>query len=129
MLTATPIHHMHDAKTPPDDEGPAKQALDLLRRGIGGHIKVFRGQAQHQVAHRAADDIGLKTSLFERAHHVDGAFVHQFGVDAVVCRPDFQAFAKTGFGGCIRLAEQLVDEFFDHCGCPEGLFMRVNAAF
>ena len=74
---------MHDAETPANDEGPPEQPLHLLGRGIGGHVKVFRPQAHQQVAHRAAHHIGLEAGLLQRAHHLDGALVHQRRVDAV----------------------------------------------
>ena len=53
MLTPAAIDHVHDAKAPANDEGATKQALDLLGRGVGGHVKVLRAQADQQVAHRA----------------------------------------------------------------------------
>jgi hypothetical protein len=70
MLAAPAKHHMHDAKAPPDDERAAKQALDLLGCGVGGHIKVFGPQADQQVAHRTTHHIGLKPRVMQGAHHI-----------------------------------------------------------
>ena len=59
MLAAPAMHHVHDAKALANDERTAKQRLDLLRRGVGGHIKVLGAQAQQQVAHGTTHDVGL----------------------------------------------------------------------
>ena len=39
-------HHMHDLKAAANDEGAPEQAFDFFRCGVGGHIKVFRLNAQ-----------------------------------------------------------------------------------
>ncbi len=39
VLAPTAIDHVHDAKALADDEGAAKQALDLFGRGVGGHVE------------------------------------------------------------------------------------------
>jgi hypothetical protein len=104
MLAPAAVHHVHDAKPPADDEGTAKQALDLFGRGVGGHVKILGAQAQQQVAHGAADDVGLKTCLLERGHHLGGAAVHQLGVDAVHRGGHLFALAEMGLaaGGAGR---------------------------
>ena len=83
VVAATAMDHVHDAEAPADDEGPPEQALDLLGRGIGGHVEVLGPQAHQQVAHRAAHHIGPKAGLLQGAHHLDGALVHQRRVDAM----------------------------------------------
>ena len=114
VVTAPAVHHVHDAKAPADDEGPAKQAFDLLGCGVGGHIKIFGAQAQQQVAHCATHNVGLKPGLLQGARHVDGAFVHQMGIDAVHRCGHLGAAAKVGLVAFGRFAHQLVDELFDH---------------
>ncbi len=114
VLTAATIDHVHDAKTPPDDEGAAKQVLDLLGRGVGGHVKVFRAQAEQQIAHRTADDIGLETRLLQGVHHVQGALIHQLGVDAMHAGGHVFALAKFARGFAAGLSQQLVKECLDH---------------
>ena len=115
LVVAPPaVHHVHDAKATPDDESTAKQALDLLGRGVGRHIKVFGAQAQQQVAHRTAHHISLEPSLLQSARDVDGTFVHQVRVDAVHRRGHLGAAAKVGLAAFGRFAHQLVDELFDH---------------
>ena len=118
VFTPPAVHHVHDAKAPPDDEGTAEQAFDLFWRGVGGHVEVFGAQTHQQVAHRAAHDVGLETCLLERAHHVGCPPVHQLGVDAMHIGADLFAFAErrllAATGTARGLAQQLVDEFFDH---------------
>jgi hypothetical protein len=87
---------VHDAKTLADDEGAAKQVLDLLGRGIGGHVEVLGTQAQQQVAHGAADDIGLVARALEGLHHIDGATVHQIRVYAMHLNRHFLTLAELG---------------------------------
>ena len=121
VFASAPEHHVHDAKTPTDDEGAPEQALDLLRRRVGGDIEVFRTQADQQVAHRAAHDVSLETRGLERMHDIGRAFVHQLRIDAVFGSGDLLAFAEFRLGATYGLflagrspAEQLVDEVFDH---------------
>ena len=112
VVAATAMHHVHDAKTPTDDEGTAKQTLDLLGCGVGGHIKVLGPQTQQQVAHRTADNVGFKSGLLQCAHNLDCAVVYQFWLDAVFAGGDVAALAKAASGA--GFAQQFVDEFFDH---------------
>jgi len=116
MLAPPAVHHVHDAKTPPDDEGAAEQRLDLLGRGVGGHVEVLGPQPQQQVAHRAAHHVGLEARLLQRGDHVFRAFVDQGRIDLVnLCR-HLLALAEAALALCAAggLAEQLVDEFLDH---------------
>src|SRR5690606_21564248 len=83
VFATAAVDHVHDAKTPPDDEGAAKQGFDLLGRGVGGHIEILGAQAQQQVAHGAADDVGLEAGILQGLDHLAGALVHQVGIDAV----------------------------------------------
>ena len=133
MLAAPAIDHVDDAKTPPDDEGAAKQGLHLLGRGVGSDVKVFGAQAQQQIAHRAAHHIGDKTSVLQSTHHIGGPLIDQGGVDAVGFRRHIHAFTQRGFavgtaaaGG---LGQQVGDKFFDHknCGCA-GACVGIRAA-
>ena len=121
MLSASAIDDMNNPKAPTNDEGTAKQPLDLFWRGIGGYIKVFGSQPDQQVTHGTADDISLKTSLFQGVYHVPGALVHQFWVDAMVCNSNVLTRTEGGFfdsyGACcgaVGFTKQLVDEFFNH---------------
>jgi len=121
MLAAPAVDDVDDAKAPADDEGAAKQRLDLLGRRVGRHVEVLGPQADQQIAYCAADDVGLKTRLLEHMHHIHRALVDQLDVDAVVLEFKVVALAERRFfdtrGGRLvaaGFAEQLVDEFFDH---------------
>ena len=133
MVAPAAEDHVHDAEAPADDEGAAEQRLHLLGRGVGGHVEVLRPQAHQQVAHRTADDEGLVPGLLQRAHHAHRALVEQTLVDAVFFRADLDALAQRHRGlCCVALAEQAVDEFFDHAnsrrmGQPRSSAMRCSA--
>ncbi len=133
VLAATAEDHMHDAEAPADDERAAEQRLHLLRRRIGGDVEVLRTQTQQQVAHRAADHVGLVPGLLQRADDAHRRFVEQTLVDAVFGRADLHALAERhrGLAGG-RLAEQPVDELLDHAkslrmGQPRAVAMRSSA--
>jgi hypothetical protein len=83
VLAAAAEDHVHQAEAPADDEGAAEQRLHLLGRGVGGDVEVLRPQADQQVAHGAADDVGLVAGILERAHHAHGVVVEQLRIDAV----------------------------------------------
>ena len=84
VLAAATEDDVDDAKAPADDEGAPEQRLHLLGRGVGGDVEVLRAQADEQVAHRAADDVGLVAGVGERRDDLDGALVDQRRVDAVL---------------------------------------------
>ncbi len=109
------IHDVHDAKASADDESALEQRFDLLGRGIGGDVEVFGLEAQQQVAHRAADDVGLETRLLQGLHGVAGVLRKAAGVDLVLGAGQVAALAtvlRVGFG-FVR-GEQATDEFTDH---------------
>ena len=109
--------HVNDAKTSSNNESPAKQALDLFGRGVGGHIEVFGAQTHQQVAHGATHHVSLETGLVQGAHHVDSAFIYQVRVNAVGGNGHVHPFAKIGLfarGGCGCFTQEAVDKFFDH---------------
>ena len=83
MVAPAAVDDMHDAEAPADDERAPEQRFHLLRCGVGGHVKVFGAQAHQQVTHRAAHHVGLVAGLLQGAHHLDGALVHQRGVNVV----------------------------------------------
>lgn len=71
-------------------------------------VKVVTTQ---QVAHRAADDVGLVTGLLQRGDDLDRMVVHQRVVDAVLGRRHVDPLAQRHARG---FAQQLVDETLDH---------------
>jgi hypothetical protein len=51
---------MHDLEAAADDARAAEQRAHLFRRGAGGDVEILGLGADQQVAHGAADDIGLE---------------------------------------------------------------------
>ena len=100
LLAAAAEDDMDDAKAPADDEGAAEQALHLLRRGVGRDVEVLGAQAHEQVAHRAADDVGLVAALGQRRDDLDGALVDQRRVDAVHVLRHLDALAARAPPAC-----------------------------
>ena len=116
MIPAAPVDDVHDAKAPSDDEGPPKQRLHLLGRGVGGHVEVLGPPAHQEVAHRTAHHIGFEAGILQCGHDIDRTFVDQAGINAVFLRGHLHAPAQGNARGRYRigLAQQLVDESFDH---------------
>jgi hypothetical protein len=56
---------VNQLETATDDAGVAEFCADLLRRGAGGDVEVFRRDAQHQVTYATADQIGLVTRILQ----------------------------------------------------------------
>jgi hypothetical protein len=142
VLAPAAEDHVHDAKAPADDEGAAEVLLHLLGRGVGGDVEILRPQADQQVAHGAADDVGLIAGVLQRAHHADGVFIQQGGVDAVFGHRHLDTLAERDggqrrrrggrHGGVFALAEKAFDEFLDHSkslrmGQPRSDAMRASA--
>jgi len=64
--------HVRQAKTPADEAAIAKQAPDLFRQGVGGHVEILRRDAQEQVADRPTDQKPLITRLLEAVEDFQG---------------------------------------------------------
>ena len=65
-----PHHHVHNLKAAADDAAAAEYFAHFFRTGAGGHIEIFRLDAQEQIAHRAAHHISLKPGLLQPRHHL-----------------------------------------------------------
>ena len=81
VLAATAEHHVHDAEAPADDEGAAEQAFTCSGVALVATSK-SGAQAQQQVAHRAADDVGLVALFLGKVSTTRTARSSQAGVDA-----------------------------------------------
>src|SRR6185436_15674980 len=115
VLAAAAEHDVDDAEAPADDESTPEQRLHLLGRGVGGDVEVLRAQAEEQVAHGAADDVGLVAGVGERRDDLDGALVDQRRVDAVLRLRHLDALAaRNARAGAFGLAQELGDELLDH---------------
>lgn len=58
LIASAVERDVHDLEAAPDDARAAEQRLDLIGRGVGRHIEVFRLDAEQQVAHGTAHDEG-----------------------------------------------------------------------
>ena len=54
------VQHMHDAKTSTNDARATEQFQNLFRTRIGRNVKILRNMPEHQVAHRATHNVGIK---------------------------------------------------------------------
>ena len=82
------LHHMHDLEAAADDARAAEQAAHLIGRGVGGDVVVLGLDAGDQVAHRAADDVGLEAALLQRFADAPGAGRDLLAADAVAAGRD-----------------------------------------
>ena len=116
VLSTAAEHHVHDAKTSPDDEGSPEQRLDLFRCGVGGHVEVLRAKSQQQIAHCTTHDIGLVTGIDQRLHDLHSTLIDQGRVNLVLGLGHLDTLAMRVLGACrsSRLAHQLIEEFLDH---------------
>ena len=62
--------------------------MNLLGSGISGDIEVFGVSAQQQVAHSAADKIGLVTLVAQARHDLQGAVTDILAGDTVLIPGD-----------------------------------------
>jgi len=60
-----PPMHMGQTKPPTDQTAIAEQRLDLIGRGVGGHVKVLGLAAQRQIAYAAAHQVGAIPGVFQ----------------------------------------------------------------
>src|SRR5690606_718806 len=63
------VDHVGQAEAAADQAAVAEQLLDLLRRGVGGHVEILGMHPQQQVADRAADQVGAKAGLAQPVEH------------------------------------------------------------
>jgi hypothetical protein len=60
---------VHQAEAAADDVGAAEERLDLLRRRVGRDVEVLGREAEHEVAHGAADHERLEARLVQLLDH------------------------------------------------------------
>ena len=77
-------HRVHELEATADETGPAHVLVDILGKGVGGDVEVLRLHAEHQVAHRAPDDVGLVPVAGEHLAHLAGAVADGIAADAVL---------------------------------------------
>ncbi|MCY1503634.1 hypothetical protein D9M68_377640 [compost metagenome] len=93
--------HVHDLEAPPDDARAPEQRLHLVGRGVGRDVEILGLDAEQQVAHRAAHDVGLVAGLLQRGGDLDGIARQQRGVDLVFVGADNAR--RMGMAGAAQL--------------------------
>ncbi len=81
-------HHMHQLEPASDQARAAKHPVYLFRMGIGGNVIVLGLEAEQQVAHRTANDIGLKARLVQALAGAACGIGQRFATDAVLLDRD-----------------------------------------
>ncbi|MNT35680.1 hypothetical protein D3C72_1717150 [compost metagenome] len=107
---------MHDLEAAADDARAPEQRLHLLGRGVGRDVEILGLDAEQQVAHGAADDIGLVAGLLQRGSDLDGIARQQRGVDLVLVHVD-DARCMGAAGAALLgagFAQEPGDELLDH---------------
>ncbi len=77
-------HRVHELEAPPDEPRAAHVLVDVLGEGVGRDVEVLRLHAEHEVAHRAADHVGLVPVAREHLAHLAGAVADRVAADAVL---------------------------------------------
>ena len=88
-----PHHHVHDAKTPADDARAAEQMMHLLRRGIGGDVKIFGRNIQQQVAHGSPYHKGRETGFLQSGSHLERSIAELIAAYAMLGQRNHAWFA------------------------------------
>ena len=66
----TTEHHMRQTEATADQTAVGKQLLDLLWRGIGGDIEIFRPAAEQQITYPATDQECVITGFIQAIEHL-----------------------------------------------------------
>ena len=82
------IHDMGQAEAAADQPAVAEQRLDLLRRGVGGHVVILRRTADQQVAHGAAYQVATEAGLAQAVEHAQCVLAHLLARQAVLVAGD-----------------------------------------
>ena len=61
---------MGKAEAPTYQATVTEQFADLIRTGIGRHIKILRFATEQQVAHTTTDQIGAITAVLQPVQHL-----------------------------------------------------------
>ena len=125
-------HDVHDLEAAADDARAAEVTAYFLRRGVGGDVEILGLGADQQVAHGAADDIGLVAVALQRFADAPATAADAVAGDAVVGDRDDGRFVSIGLG--FLAAENAGDEFADHVlpfsqcwlGCVKCEFYRMS---
>ncbi len=103
---------MHDLEAAADDARAAEVTAHFLGRGVGGDVEILGLGADQQVAHGAADDVGLVAVALQRFADAPATAADAVAGDAVVGDRDDGRFVAIGRG--FLAAENAGNEFADH---------------
>jgi hypothetical protein len=67
---------MDQEKPAANDPAVFEERMDLVRMGIGGHIKVFRGLSEKEIPNAPSDQIGQVTVAMEPVKDLEGLLVN-----------------------------------------------------
>ncbi len=92
-------HHVRQAEAAADQPAVAEQLLDLLRRGVGGHVEILGPPPHQQVADGAADQVGTEPGLAQAVEHTQRIGTDVLARDGVlVARDDAQGERRCNCG-------------------------------
>ncbi|MCY1400414.1 hypothetical protein D9M71_155040 [compost metagenome] len=101
---------MHQLEAAADHPGVAEFVAHLFGRGAGGHVEVLGLDPQQQVAHAAADQVGLVAGPLQAVDHADSIAADLFVVQRVLAaaenfrrRADAARAAQRGADGLEQL--------------------------
>ncbi len=83
-----PEHHVRQAEATTYQAAVAEQLTHLLRRGVGGDVKIFGFFAQQQIAYAAADQPRFVARLIESVHDLEGIFTDIFAGNCMLLARD-----------------------------------------
>ena len=118
------------AEAAADQSTVGEELLDLLRRGIGGDVEVFGRPAKQQIAHTAADQIGLVAGLVQAIEHLQGVVTDLATRDGMLVSTENQALLCHGLALLFVFTEYLAAEIRDlgKNSTPPGYHPLVAAA-
>lgn len=95
--------HVHNTKTAADDACIAEFGLDLLRRGIRGHIEILGLYAQQQVPDGATDNESFIPGIIERVEYAQAARADMFAGNAVLVAVENDGGQQRSLAGGCRM--------------------------
>ena len=124
-----PEHHVHEAEAASDDPGAPEDGVHLFRRGVGGDVVVLRGAVEHDVAHRAADDVCLVSVTLQRVGDATGVVADAVAGHAMLGDGDGAGPWYDGVpvrGSLAAAGKHLVEQFANHAEGRSRYVLRVG---
>jgi hypothetical protein len=67
---------MGELKSPPYNSAVSKKGFDLPRCRVGSDIKIFWFLLEQEIAHSAANQVGVKAIFTESVHDLEGVRIN-----------------------------------------------------